>query len=202
MTSSDLIRWGGPAAMMGGLLFIVYAVGTSLIPEDISESTGHALYHVLNAPPNAFLAVGIVGLYLYARRSGRFGKLGAVGFYICAVVFALGAVGGLAIIASETMLGGAFVSVLDAIHPMVLLLMVGTILFGVATLRAGTLPRGGALMLVVVPLLMIASLFLLGGPEWAFTGGMALFGIGWAWLGYGLLSRQREESVQARPAVR
>ena len=125
-----------------------------------------------------------------------------MGFYLCAFVFAIEAIGGLAIIASETMLGGALVSVLDATHPMVLLLMVGTTLFGVATLRAGTLPRGGALMLVVVPLLMIASLFLLGGPEWAFTGGMALFGMGWAWLGYGLLSRQREESVQARPAVR
>jgi hypothetical protein len=37
---------------------------------------------------------------------------------------------------------------------------------------------GGALMLGVVPLLMIVSLFLLGGPEWAFAGGMALFGIG------------------------
>ena len=49
MTSSDLIRWGGPAAMLGRLLFVVYAVGTSLIPEDVGESTGHALYHVLNA---------------------------------------------------------------------------------------------------------------------------------------------------------
>ena len=196
MTSADLIRCGGPATLLGGLLFVVYAVGTNFIGES------HALYHTLNAPANAFLAVGVVGLYLYARQNVRFGKLGAVGFYICAIVFAIEAVGGLAIIVSETMLGGAFVSVLDGIHPLVLLLMIGTILFGVATLRAGDLPQGGALMLVVVPLLMIASLFLLGGPEWAFTGGMALFGIGWAWLGYGLLSRQREGSVQARPAVR
>lgn len=196
MTSTDMIRWGGPAAMLGGLLFVVYAVGTNFIGES------HALYHTLNAPPNALLAVGIVGLYLYARQRGRFGKLGTVGFYLCAIVFALEAVGGVAIIAAETMFGGAFVDALDIIHPMVLLLMVGTVLFGVAALRAGTLPRGGALLLVVVPLLMIGSLFLLGGPEWAFTGGMALFGIGWAWLGYGLLSRQRGESIQARPAVR
>ena len=196
MTSSNLIRWGGPAAMLGGLLFIVYAVGTNFIGES------HALYHVLNAPPNAFLAVGIVGLYLYARQNGRFGKLGTVSFYVCAIVFALEAVGGTAIIASETMFGGALVEVLDIIHPLVLLLMVGTILFGIAILRAGTLPRGGALVLVVVPLLMIVSLFTLGDAEWIFAGGMALFGIGWAWLGYGLLSRQRGDSLQARPAVR
>lgn len=201
MSSSNLVRYGGPLTLLGGLLFIVYAAGASLIPESLGESTGHALYHVLNVPPNALLAVGVVSLYLYTRQSERFGIIGRIGFYICAVVFALEAVGGLAIIVSETWLGGAGVTTLDVIHPMVLLLMLGSVLFGIAVYRGGNLPRGGALMLVAVPLAMIGALFALGGPEWAFTGGMALFGVGWAWLGYGLWSHYREESVRPRPVV-
>lgn len=189
--------------MLGGLLFVVYAVGTALVvaynPALEKSSAGHAIYHLFNAPPNALLAVGVIGLYLYLRQSGRFGKLGAVGFYICAIVFAVEAMVGLAIIATE--LSGTFTPALDIIHPMVLLVMLGSILFGIAAFRAGSLPRGGALMLVVVPVLMIASLFALGGPQWAFTGGMALFGLGWAWLGYGLWSHHAQEIIQPEPAI-
>lgn len=189
--------------MLGGLLFVVYAVGTALAvalnPALEESSTGHVVYHLFNVPPNALLAVGIIGLYLYLRQSGRFGKLGAVGFYICAIIFAVEAVGGLAIIATE--LTGTFTPALDIIHPMVLLVMLGSILFGIAAFRAGSLPRGGALMLVVVPVLLIASLFALGGPDWAFIGGMALFGLGWTWLGYGLWSQQEEQAIRPEPAV-
>ncbi len=99
------------------------------------------------------------------------------------------------------MMGGAGVAMLDAVHPMVLLLMLGSVLFGIGVLRSGAMARGAALMLVVVPVLMIASLFGLGGPQWAFIGGMALFGLGWAWLGYDLWSRQKVEIVRDRPAV-
>lgn len=203
MTESKWIRYGGSAALLGGLLFIIYAVGTALVvalnPALEESSAGHAVYHAFNAPPNALLAIGIIGLYLYARQSERFGKLGKVGFYICAIVFAVETVGGLAIIVSE--LTGTFTPALDAIHPMVLLLMLGSVLFGVAAFRSGSLPRGGALMIIVVPLAMIASLFALGGPEWAFTVGMALYGAGWSWLGYGLWSHYREEAIQPRPAM-
>lgn len=203
MTKDNWIRYGAAAALLGGVLFVIYAVGTALVtalnPALEESSTGHVVYHLFNVPPNALMVVGIIGLYLYLRQSGRFGKLGAVGFYICAIVFAVEAVGGLAIIATE--LTGTFTPALDIIHPLVLLLMLGSILFGIATFRAGNLPRGGALMLMVVPVLMIASLFALGGPQWAFTGGMALFGLGWAWLGYGLWSHQPEESIRPEPAV-
>ncbi len=205
MSSSNLIRGGGPAALLGGLLFVVYAVGISLVtaynPALKESSAGHAIYHLFNAPPNALMFIGIVALYLFLRRSDRFGLLGKIGFYICAVVFALEAIGGLAIIASETMMGGAGVAMLDAVHPMVLLLMLGSVLFGIGVLRSGAMARGAALMLVVVPVLMIASLFGLGGPQWAFIGGMALFGLGWAWLGYDLWSRQKVEIVRDRPAA-
>lgn len=203
MSSSKLARLGGPMLLLGGLLFIVYAAGNALVERfaagSVSEATGHAIYHVFNVPPNAALAVGMVGLYAYLRRNGNFGKLGKTGFWICAVVFALTAVGGLGIIVSETTLGGAGVAILDIVHPMVLLLMLGSILFGVAVFRSGGLPKGAALMLIVVPMLLVGSLFALGGPQWAFIGGFVLFGFAWAWLGHGLRSHTTEEV--ARPAV-
>lgn len=204
MSREKLIRLGGPAAMLGGLLFVVYALGSTLVyasaPEFGDSSGGHAVYHVFNVPPNAVMLLGVIGLYSYLRERGGFGIVGKIGFYICAVVFALTAIGGLAIIVSETTLGGAGVPALDAIHPMALLLMVGTILFGIGALRSGSLPRGGAMMLIAVPTLTVASLFALGGPQWAFVGGMSLFGVGWAWLGYGLSSRQGE-TLRPQPAL-
>lgn len=204
MSREKLIRLGGPAAMLGGLLFVVYALGSTLVyasaPAFAESGGGHAVYHVFNVPPNAVMFLGVVGLYMYLRERGGFGIVGKIGFWICATVFALTTVGGLAIIASETTLGGAGVPALDIIHPMVLLLMLGAILFGVGAFRSGSLPRGGAVMLIAVPVLMVASLFALGGPQWAFVGGMALFGVGWAWLGHGLTSRQ-EVTLRPEPAV-
>ncbi len=79
MSSSNLIRGGGPAALLGGLLFVVYAVGISLVtaynPALKESSAGHAIYHLFNAPPNALMFIGIVALYLFLRRSDRFGLL-------------------------------------------------------------------------------------------------------------------------------
>ncbi|MGH3088293.1 MAG: hypothetical protein ACRDSJ_13350 [Rubrobacteraceae bacterium] len=201
MRSSGLARWGGSAALLGGLLLVVYAVGTAMIPDSVGESAGHALYHVFNAPPNALLAVGIAGLYVYLRRGGRFGIVGKVGFWMCAVVFALTAVGGVGIIVSEMTLGGAGVAVLDIIHPMLLLLMLGAILFGIGALRAGDLPRGGAIIVLAAPIALLATFFAGVEAEWAFSAGMAVFGLGWAWLGYGLRSRQMDESTLVRPAI-
>lgn len=195
MWKSRLMELSGPAALLAGLTWIVYAVGTNFIGES------HAAYHVLNAPPNALLAVSTAGLYLYLRRSGRFGKLGSVAFYVCLFVFALEAVGGLAIIVSETMFGGAFVEVLDVVHPFVLLLLLGSVLFGVAILRAGVLPRGGAVTIVAIPLVSVGVLFSGLETDWLFSTLMALLGLGWAWLGYGLYARRGEELAPPQPRV-
>ena len=191
--SSTLIRWGAPAALLSGVLWIVYAVGVNFIGES------HALYHVFNAPPYAFLAVGIMGLYAYLRQTGHLGKLGKFGFYLCAVVSVLEAVGGLAIIVSETAFDEALVPFLDIIHPMVLLMLLGSMLSGFASLRAGVLPRGGALLIVVVPVASLGTLFAGIQSDWLFSGSMALLGLGWTWLGYGLWSHRSEVIVQPLP---
>lgn len=64
MTANNMIRWGAPLTILGGLLLMVFAIAVDFIGES------HWGFHALNAPPNALLALGIVGIYLYLRRQG------------------------------------------------------------------------------------------------------------------------------------
>jgi hypothetical protein len=84
--------------------------------------------------------VGIVGIYLYLRRSERFGLLGAVGFYVCLFVFALVAILDLGFIVNEGV-EQTYIALGPVRGP---LLLLGLLLFGAAVLRAGRLPRAGA----------------------------------------------------------
>ncbi len=193
MTANDMIRWGGPLTILCGLLLVVFAIATNFIGES------HWGFHALNAPPNALLALGVVGVYLYLRRQGNFGILGKIGFYICAFIFAIEAIGGVGIILADGIFGAeGLVKVLDIIHPVEMLLVPGLILFGIGILRSQSLPRLGATLIIAVPVLLIAGLFALGGPDWVFIGGFILLGIALAVLGY----EQHQQSAQATPAVR
>ncbi len=193
--SSNLIRWGGLAAMLGGALFVVLLS----IQPFVGES--HALFHTLSVPPFALLALGIAGLYL--RQKERFGWLGKVGFYLPFTGFALMAVGGLTIIFVEVVFGaGSTPGWLDAIVHMVafLLVIVGSVLFAVAILRASVLPKGGAWLLIIGLVLFLGVDAGGGESPWLVVLPSALFGAGWAWLGYVLWSGKEEPVRQAARA--
>ena len=64
-----------------------------------------------------------------------------------------------------------------------LLYIVGFILFGIATMRAGVLTRWGALLLIISAPLFGAGLFV---PVFVRTIGAVLYAVGFAWLGYTL----------------
>ncbi len=179
MSSTDLIRWSGPAAVVGGLLSILFA----FVGED---SRAHV---PLDAARYALLVVGIVGIYLYLRRSERFGMLGTVGFYVCVFVFALVAILDLGIIVNEGV-EQTYIALGPVRGP---LLLLGLLLFGAAVLRAGRLPRAGAWLLIAAALtnvLAILAMIISGGTlgAWVFILPTVVFGVGWAWLGYGLWS--------------
>jgi glycerophosphoryl diester phosphodiesterase len=174
-----LIRWCGLAAVLGGLLSILFA----FVGED---SWAHV---PLDAARYAFLAVGIVGIYLYLRPSERFGLLGTVGFYTCVFIFALVAISDLSILVNEGVeqthipLGPARET---------LLLLLGLLLFGAALVRAGRLPRAGACLLIAAAVVGISAMIVSGGALGAliFILATVLFGLGWGWLGYGLWSEE------------
>ncbi len=213
MSRRDLIRYGGPAAVLGGALFVVVNAAILLLLflfEGAIKGTffaSHAFLHIMDTPMYALLALGVLGLYL--RQSGRFGWPGKVGFCLTFGGFAVALLGGIAIIVVGIGVGeAATLGVLDIVtHPLAMLLYtVGSVIFGAATLRAGVLPRGGALLLVVGSPLWFVFVVFLGR---AFEGAAALiysvpalvFAAGWMWLGHAA-SEESDVPVEPRPAVR
>ncbi len=178
--------------MAGGALSILFA----FLGE---ESWAHV---PVDAARYALLVVGIVGIYLYLRRSERFGRLGAVGFYVCVFVFALIAILDLGIIINEGV-EQTYIALGPVRGP---LLLLGLLLFGAALVREGRLPPVGAWLLIATAitnvlgiLVMIVSGGTVGG--WVFLLPTVLFGVGWAWLGYGLWS-EGEASAEQPSRVR
>ncbi len=187
MSSSDLMRWGAIAAMLGGALSILFAF--------VGEN--HWAHVPLDAARRVLLVVGIAGLYLYLRQSRGFGRLGTVGFYILIFVFALVAILDLGIILNEGV-EQLYIALGPVRGPLALL---GLLLFGAGLLRAGRLPRGGAWLLIVAALInvvVILAMIVSGGAlgAWVFSLPTVLFGFGWAWLGYGLWSESGTSSEQ------
>jgi hypothetical protein len=189
MASSNLIRWGALAAVLAGALFIVEALAVPFIGDS------HWGFHALDAPPHALLAVGLVGLYLWQTRQGRIGWLGTVGFILVVTACVVIALGGLAIVFVDGVLR-APVGVLDSIHPVELLLIIGAVLFSMATMRADLLPRGGALLIIVGALGFFGIAFAGVAPEWLISVAVVILGAGWAWLGYALWLESGESAQQ------
>ena len=186
MAASSLIRWGGPAAILGSVLV---AIGDFL-------PTHHWMYSPLWAAGSAFMVVAITGVYLYLRRSGRIGLSGTVGFYMSIFAFVVIAITSLGVLLN--LWGARWFETLGAV---VLLIFLGTVMFGVAILRSGRLPRGGAWLIIAfvvakvgVIVAMAVSGYTLPDLLWSLP--LILFGLGWVWLGYGLWSESRASTGQ------
>ena len=187
MSSSKNVVRGGAivTTVIAGILSILVGVVNSIWYGDTWMS------NLVETARWVVLGVALVGLYIYLRRSSRFGWLGAVGCFLLIVGCVLNTIvyGGLVPIEGGVALVG------------VLMIIVGTVLFGVGILRAGSLPRAGAWLLIVsIPIFVtaIVASTALGGahwPNWFFIVGEVVFGSGLMVLGYGLWSH-RNEPVQ------
>jgi hypothetical protein len=89
--------------------------------------------------------------------------------------------------------GARWLDVLGAVN---ILMILGTVILGAAILRAGRLPKVGVWLLIAyaptevgVIVAMAASGYTLPNLLWSVPA--ILFGLGWAWLGYGLWSESR-----------
>jgi hypothetical protein len=213
MSSLNLVRWGALAAMLGGALYLAILGANVLIYDLFMEQAKgtffgeHAFIQMLDVPAFALLLIGTVGVYL--RQSGRLGKVGKAGFYLTVAGFGLSVVGGLTIIAvGLTVSDEATLGILDVVtHPLAMFLYsVGSLIFGIATFRAGVLPRGAALLMASGPIWLFTMMMSgLVGPDrplvlplvpWAATA------LGWAWLGYALHSEREEIAAEPLHTVR
>jgi hypothetical protein len=177
-TASGLIRWGGPAAVLGSLLVVF---GDFL-------SANNWMYTPVWGAGSAFMVVAITGIYLHLRRSGRIGLSGTVGFYMSIFAFVVVTITSLGVLLN--LWGARWFETLSVVD---LLIFLGMVMIGVAILRAERLPRGGAWLLIAfvltkvgVIVAMAVSGYTLPSLLWSLP--LILFGLGWVWLGYGLWS--------------
>jgi hypothetical protein len=201
MSAVRLIRFSGLITLSGGAL---KAVGALLHPvgEDLA-AVNHPNWvpaHLIFWVSMTLILFGLVGLY--ARQREETGWLGLAGFVLSFIGTAL--VGSLLYmvstivpsVAAETPALFEQAMTLPAFALAVVFLGygVGFILFGIATMRAGVLPRWSALLLIVG----VALSMLEGSPieqtalHAILTVGRILFGLALAWMGYALWSEERE----------
>ena len=170
MSSSNWVRLGGLAAVLGGATFIAVEPLYLMLPES-------DLVTVVTDVAIIFILVGLVGLHTLQK--GNYGLLGRIGFYmfvVGALIEMLGSV--LVILAGNALEWVMVVGFMTVI--------VAAILYGAATLRARILPRWCGVGFIVAPMLPLAL----------DTYGALLQGLFWVALGYVLLSRRSEPAGQ------
>ena len=77
---------------------------------------------------------------------------------------------------------------------------IGSVPFGIATFRAGVLPKAAAVMVAVGPAWQfVLSLGGLDGSYLLLLPPFAVTALGWMWLGYALLAEEDHEPRSPRP---
>ena len=176
MASSGPIRWGAVGFVLGGVVWIV--LGLSAVFGYLQAIPGREDV-VLYVVALLFTATALLGLHALQRSS--YGLLGRVGFYVALAAVAVRLLGAVVYLAGS--------SALEWLSPWGTLgMLVGFVLYGLATLRARVLPRWYGLALVVC---MPVSLPLA-------TYGTALFGLILVVLGCALWLRKGTGSEQSQ----
>jgi len=210
LTAANLIRWAGLSAIVAGICYVAVGVfHPANVPSSVTSSPW-AIVHVLACAMCFFGLLGMAGLY--ARQAEQSGWLGLAGYLMLSLWFVLimgfsfveafilpslattvptfvaGWMGMLNSSASAMNLG-----VLPTLWTLTApLYLLGGLLFGIATFRAGILPRwAGVLLAAGTALAPVAALLPLESqPKVAVPVGLAL-----AWLGYALWSERRAQAL-------
>jgi hypothetical protein len=209
MSSSNLLRMGGLAALVGGGLFVVsdllILVDDPNDPIGTVTSASYALSVGLALISTVLLAGGLVGIY--AARSEATGVLGLIGFALAFAGTVLAAGGtwseafvtpALAQEAPELLLSDPPGIVMFGNILTFGLLTVGWLILGAAILRARAYPRV-ATVLVLVGAVVQALPFL---PPAIGVPGAVVFDVGVAWLGFALLTGAGASTEQQASRVR
>lgn len=213
MSPDQLIRRGGLALLLGAVLWGVGEISWGLFvlsagePAEYPQPTATILW-VLVLVGLIFIMLGLPSLYAVQARQAR--ALGLVGFVVLFVGHVLMA--GIAYFgatlqhAVTELLAEAEDAGITPEEPAAAgigylaaygLSLLGWILLGVASLRAGVLPRWPIVLVIVVPALffvvnMSGAAEALGAPATVMP---LLFAIGVAWLGLALIRRDEVAGV-------
>src|SRR5918995_6790870 len=178
LTASSLIRWAGLSALVAGICFVVLGL---LHPPNVLSSvttTQWAVVHSLALAMSFFGLLGMMGLY--ARQVKEAGWLGLAGFLLLSLwlvlilPFTFFEVFFLPVLATEAptyakgflgILTGAASEINFGVLPALwqlssVLLLLGGLVFGIATFRAGVLSRWASGLLAVAAALTPAAFLL------------------------------------------
>src|SRR5215211_4211459 len=178
ITASKLIRWAGVSAMVAGIFYVVVGLFHPL--ETLSSATTPR-WIIVHALATAMCFFGMLGMAgLYARQVKAAGWLGLAGFLLLSLFYALTAPytfaeavvlplwattaptfveGFLGIFNGHP--GAMNLGVLAALYSLSgIVYIFGGLLFGIATLRAGILPRWAAGLLAIAAALTLAAALL------------------------------------------
>lgn len=157
-----LLRWSGVAAIVGGLLCSLAAVLHSFEPSGCiglecdtrPMRSATALVSALGAAATLFILIGMAGLIVMARRSGRHRKLANAGLITAAAGFAILALG---VLVQAVFFSGDFPWMPFFVIPGVIGVIAGFLLIGIFILRSGLLPRWLGIFLAVSSVLLLAA---------------------------------------------
>jgi hypothetical protein len=191
LSASGLARWGGLAAMLGGVMWVV---------------KGGAIMLTGEQPPILFeaalplFAVGLVGLH--ARLGGRGGRLGKTGLLLAYAALA----SALVTLVGWTLAPAGWVPDEDSATPLTPFIVlaglgpfVGLVLLGIATLRAKVMPAPWSVLPLVmgagaVPLMVVGGILELVNERLVEVP-IVLLGFAWVLLGYSVWSG-KDEAIQ------
>ncbi len=210
ITHENLIRWAGLSALIAGTCYMLVGV---LHPANLAASvttTRWEAVHVLACAMSFFGVLGLAGLYV--RQALKAGWLGLVGYLLLSVWMVM--IMGFSFVEAFILphvatalpaLGQSWMGMFNApagsldlgILPTIWTLtapvyILGGLLFGIATFRAGVLPRwAGALLALSTVLAPLGALLPNASqPKLAVPMGLAL-----AWLGYALWSERATQAL-------
>ena len=212
ITAPTLIRLAGLSALLAGICYVIVGI---FHPANIPSSVTTTRWEVVHAFACVMCFFGVIGMAgLYARQAVKTGWLGLIGYLLLTFWFVL--IMGFSFVEAfvlphiasaspgfvQSWMGmfnspsgtfdiGALPTLWTLSGPVYIL---GGLLFGIATFRAGILPRWGGALLALSTLLapLAAALPNASQPKTAIPMGIAL-----AWLGYALWAERPSHTVTA-----
>ncbi len=202
MSTAKLIRWSGLISILAGGL---YALGALLHPvgEDLNAylSPNWVPAHQVYWVSAKLMLFGLLGLY--ARQVEETGWLGLVGFVLAFIgtvlvsgIFAMAStVVHLVAVQAPALFDQAVTPPTFAVLVLVLGYILGYVLFGIATTRAGVFPRGSGLLLIIGSVMFFISESVSLNASLSHvivTIGDVIFGASFVWMGFALWSEKRK----------
>ncbi len=215
ITNENLIRLAGVSALIAGTCYVLVGI---FHPANLAPSVTTARWEIVHLLACAMCFFGVLGLAgLYARQALKAGWLGLIGYILLSLWMVM--IAGFSFVEAFILpqvanglpaLGQAWMGMFNGpsgqldlgVLPTIWTLtapiyILGGLLFGIATFRAGILPRWAGALLALSTVLAPLGAFLPNAsqPKLAVPMGVAL-----AWLGYALWSERQAQPLA--PAIR